>query len=87
MDEVGGAVDGVENPKPFCCIDVRLVPGFFGKQLNVGRDLSQVVGYIILNGEIDIGDQVTVTFVLHRTWMRRPERFRTDLRCLPSYFE
>ena len=87
MDEVGRSVDGVENLKPFCRLDVWLVLGFFGEQLNVGRGLGQVVGYVALNREIDIGYQVTVTFMVHRAWMRRSEGFGTDLRCFPSYFE
>ena len=87
MDEVGRSVDGIENPKPFCRINVWLVLGFFGKQFNVRRGLDQVVGYVALNREIDIGYEVTVTFMVHRAWMRRSQGVGTDLRCLPSDFE
>jgi len=51
------------------------------------RGLGEVVGDIALNREIDVGYEIAVTFVVHRAWLRLPERGRTDLCCLPSYFE
>jgi hypothetical protein len=54
-----------ESLKQFCRLDVRLAVGSFGDQLDVGRGLDPVIGYVAPKRGADIGDEVAVTLVGH----------------------
>jgi hypothetical protein len=61
--------------------------GLFGQQGDVGRGPGEVGVDVSLNPEVDVGDEIAVTFVLDRARLRLLEFGRTDLCCLPGYFE